>query len=110
MFPESYVSCLNESVCAKSLVRLVAMLWTVASQSPLSMGFSRQEYWSGLPCPPPRHLPDPELESACPVSLALQMDSLPTEPPGKPLRMTGGVLKTTNARHSELGILNSDSA
>ena len=59
MFPESYVSCLNESVCAKSLVRLVAMLWTVASQSPLSMGFSRQEYWSGLPCPPPGDLPQP---------------------------------------------------
>ena len=74
------------------------------------MGFSRQEYWIRLPCPPPRDLPDPEIESACPVSLALQMDSLPTEPPGKPLRMTRGVLKTTNARHSVLEILNSDSA
>ena len=41
-------------------------------------GFSRQEYWSGLPCPPPGDLPDPEIE---PVSSALQADSLPTEPP-----------------------------
>ena len=84
--------------------------WTVALQSPLSMRFSRQEYWSGLPCPPPRDLPDPEIESACPGSLALQMHSLATEPPRKPLRMTGGALKTTNARHSVLEILNSDSA
>ena len=84
--------------------------WTVALQSPLSMRFSRQEYWSGLPCPPLRDLPDPEIESACPGSLALQMHSLATEPPRKPLRMTGGVLKTTNARHSVLEILNSDSA
>ena len=74
------------------------------------MRFSRQEYWSGLPCPPPRDLPDPEIESACPGSLALQMHSLATEPPRKPLRMTGGALKTTSARHSVLEILNSDSA
>ena len=48
--------------------------WTVACQAPLSMGFSRQEYWSGLPFPPPRDLPDPEIE---PRSLALQADSFP---------------------------------
>ena len=41
--------------------------WTVAHQAPLFMGFSRQEYWSGLPCPPPEDLPDPGIE---PVSLA----------------------------------------
>ena len=41
-----------------------ATLWTVAHQTPLSMGFSRQEYWSGLPCPPPGDLPDPEIELA----------------------------------------------
>ena len=58
-----------------------AMLWTVVRQAPLSMGFSRQEYWSGLPCPPPGDLTDPEIES---VSPALQAGSLPTEPPGKP--------------------------
>ena len=44
-------------------------------------GFSRQEYWSGLPCPPPGDLPDPEIE---PNSPALQVNSLPSEPPGKP--------------------------
>ena len=43
-------------------VRLYATLWTAARQSPLSMGFSRQEYWSGLPCPPPGDLPDPGIE------------------------------------------------
>ena len=41
-----------------------ANLWTIAHQAPLSMGFSRQEYWSGLPCPPPGDLPDPEIEPA----------------------------------------------
>jgi len=46
------------------------------------MGFFRQKYWSGLPCPPPGDLPDPGIE---PVSPALQEDSLPSEPPGKPL-------------------------
>ena len=50
--------------------------WTVACQASLSVGFSRQEYWSGLPFTPPRDLPDPEIE---PGSPALQADSLPTE-------------------------------
>ena len=45
-------------------VLLFAILWTVALQAPLSMGFSRQEYWSGLPCPAPGDLPDPEIKSA----------------------------------------------
>ena len=54
--------------------------WTVAYQAPLSMRISRQEYWSGLPCPPPGDLPDPQIE---PRSPALQADSLPSEPPGK---------------------------
>ena len=48
-------------------------LWTVARQAPLSMGFSRQEYWSGLPCPPPGDLPNPGIK---PRSPALQMDPL----------------------------------
>ena len=52
-------------------------------QTPLSMGFCRQEYWSGLPCPSPGDLPDPGIEPAAPVSSALQADSLSTEPPGK---------------------------
>ena len=51
--------------------------WTVAHQAPLPTGFSRQEHWSGLPCPPSEDLPDPGTE---PGSLALQADSLPSEP------------------------------
>ena len=50
--------------------------WTVASQAPLSMGFSRQKYWNGLPFPSPEDLPDLRIESVTP---ALQADSLPTE-------------------------------
>ena len=53
----------------------------VADQALLSMGFSRQEYWSGLPFPPLGYLPDPGIEPLSPVSLALQADSLPTETP-----------------------------
>ena len=55
--------------------------WTVAHQAPLSMGFPRQEYWSGLPFPPPGNLPNPGIE---PVSLALAGRFFTTEPPGKP--------------------------
>ena len=54
----------------------------VAPQAPLSMGFSREEYWNGSPCPPPGDIPDPETE---PGFLALQADSLPSEPPGNPI-------------------------
>ena len=54
--------------------------WTVACLAPLSMEFSRQEYWSGLPFPSPGYLPDPGIE---PPFLALQADSLPSELPGK---------------------------
>ena len=67
-----------------SRVQLFATLWTVALQVPLSMGFPREEYWSGLPFPPPEDLPDPGIKSASPVSPALQVDSFPAEPSGKP--------------------------
>ena len=67
-------------VVTKSCPTLVT-LWTVACQAPLSLGFSRQEYWSGLPFPSPGNLPSPGIE---PKSAALQADSLPSEPPGKP--------------------------
>ena len=50
----------------------------------MSMGFSRQKYWSGLPFPPPEDLPDPGIKPMSPVFPALQADSLPAEPPGKP--------------------------
>ena len=59
-----------------SCVQLFVILWTVACQAPLLMGFSRQGYWSGLPCPPPGDLPDPGITSASPVSPELQADSL----------------------------------
>ena len=59
-----------------SHVRIFATILTVAYQAPLSMGFSRQEYWSGLPSPPPGHLPDPGIEPISPASPALQADSL----------------------------------
>ena len=59
--------------------------WTVACQAPLSMGFSRQEYWSRLPFSSPRDLPDPEMEPMSPVAPALADDSLLFELPGKPL-------------------------
>ena len=60
-----------------SLVWLIATLWIVALQAPQSMGFPRQEYWSGLSCPPPGDLLDPGIEPTSPVSPALQVDSLP---------------------------------
>ena len=53
--------------------------------APLSMGFSRQEYWSGLPCPPPGVLPNPVIKPSSPASPELQVSSLPAEPLGKPL-------------------------
>ena len=54
--------------------------WIIASQAPLSTRFSRQEYWSGLPCPPPGDLSDPGIKAGSP---ALQADSLLSEPSGK---------------------------
>ena len=63
------------------LCQLFTTQWTVACQAPLSMGFSRQEYWSGLPFPSPGDLPDPGVEFESP---ALQADSLLTEWQGKP--------------------------
>ena len=59
--------------------------WTVALQAPLSMGFSRQEYWSGLPCPPPGDLPHPGIEPKSLMSPAWSslVGSLPLAPPGK---------------------------
>ena len=64
-----------------SRVRLFATLWTVEHQAPPSMGFSKQEYWNGLPFPSLGDLPDPGIE---PRSPALQADALTSEPPGKP--------------------------
>ena len=66
-------------------VQLFVTLWTVAYQAPLSMGFSRQEYWNELPCPPPGDLPDPGIEPAFPVPPEFQLDSLLLSHQGSPL-------------------------
>ena len=66
-----------------SHVQLCDTLWTVAHQAPLSMGFSRQESWSGLPFPPPGDLPDPVIEPATITFPALAAGSLPPVPPEK---------------------------
>ena len=74
-------------------VLLFVTLWAVAHQASLSMGFSRQEYLSGLPCPPPGDLPDPGIEPASLVSPALQADSLPLSHQGSPLSSISGVIR-----------------
>ena len=66
-----------------SRIRLCTTLWTVARQAPLPMGFSRQEYWSGLPCPPPGDPPDPGIKPESLRSPALA-GSLPLGTLGKP--------------------------
>ena len=68
------------ALAPKSCLTL-ATLWTVACQAPLFTGFSRLEYWSGFPCPPPWDLPDPGMELLSVVSPTLVGSS---EPPGKP--------------------------
>ena len=73
----------NVCVCYSVVSDSFVIPWTVARQAPLSMGFPRQEYWSGLPLPSPGDLAHREME---PRSPALQADSLPSEPPGKPKR------------------------
>ena len=67
-----------------SLVWLFVTLWAGACQAPLSMEFYRQAYWCGLPFPPPGNLFNPGTEPVSPVSPALQLNSLPIEPSGKP--------------------------
>ena len=75
------------TVCeTRSVMFDSATPWTVACQAPLSMEFSRQEYWSGLPFPFPGDLPDLGIE---PRSPALQADSLPSESPGKSYGLYG---------------------
>ena len=81
LLPKGKVKCLS-----LSRVRLFATPQTVANQIPLSMGFSRQEYWSGLPFPLPANLPDPGIK---PGSPAMQADYLLSEPPGIPSCQNG---------------------
>ena len=85
-----------------SRVRLFVTPWTVAHQAPPSMGFSGQEYWSGLPFPSPGDLPDPGIE---PRSPSLQADALTSEPPGKPhedeIRLKELFAANSNLRNNE---------
>ena len=102
---------LSACTCVLSHVQLFSAPWTVACQTPLSMEFSRQEYWRGLPFPTPEDLPDPEIEPTSPESPALQVDSLLSEPPGKPIlgkgwRFSGiGPLRTPWSFDSVLELL-----
>ena len=76
------LTAVRKKVKVKSLNRvgLFVIPWTVACQAPPSMGFSRQEYWSGVPFPSPGDLPDPGIEPWSPVC---QADALTSESPGK---------------------------
>ena len=74
-----------------SCVRFCATPWTVAHQAPPSMGFSRQEYWSGLPFPSPGDFPNPGIEPRSPTFPA---DTITSEPPGKPRTVLQEELKT----------------
>ena len=78
-------------------VQLFAIPGIAPCQAPLCMGFSRQEYWSGLPCPPLGDLPDPGVE---PMSLA-SPDSLPLVPPGKSCRWCNNSLKLNGANRTQ---------
>ena len=93
--------------------------WTVTFQAPLSMGFSRQEYWSGLPCPPPGNLPNPGIEPPSLYLLHQQAGSLPLVLPGKPIQphavqfscsaVSYSVTPWTAACQASLSITNSQS-
>ena len=87
-FPSSSLCALfSTGMCVLShfsCVQIFATPWTTARQAPLTMGFSRQEYWSGLPFPPPGHLSDPGIKPTSLRSPALQVGSLPLTQPGKP--------------------------
>ena len=94
----------QSEVKSLSRVRLFVTQWTVAHQVPASMGFARQEYWSGLPLPSPGDLPDPGME---PRSPTLQADALTSEPPGKPNRIVFNHKKKSTAMcHSRMSFEN----
>ena len=96
LFP--YCVCVCVCVCARAHVRVQVCsvmsnsvtIWTIAGQAPLSMKFSRQEYWSGLPSPLPGALPDPGIELTSLASPALAGGFFITVPPGKPSLIVPG--------------------
>ena len=94
--------CTNESHF--SCVRLCVTPWTIASQIPLSMGFSRQEYWSGLPCSSSGDLPNLGIEPMTPTAPALLVDSLSTEPPREPCKCTHQIIPTKVSLCKEVNV------
>ena len=90
---------------AQSCLTLYDPMDYIARQAPVSMRFSRQEYWSGSPCPPPGDLPNPGVEPRC---LALQADSLPCEPSGKPRERLSGSCKEGMEVKVSLGLSESN--
>ena len=83
----------KDCACVLSHVRLFATPWTTAQQAPLSIGFPRQEYWSGLPFSTPGDLPDLGIKLTSPASPALAGGFFTTEPPGKPCSQTTSMLR-----------------
>ena len=98
--------CQSRNTCVHascfSRVRLFATPWTAAHQAPLSMGFSRQEYWSGLPCPSPGDFSGPGTEPVSPAAPALQADSLPLSHQGSPRADVTSLLKGPRASYVAL--------
>ena len=103
---KQHVICRCNTMLRHSVVSDSVTPWTVAHQAPLSMGFSRQQSWSSLPCPPPGDLPNPGIK---PQSPALQVDSLLSEPLGKPKNPGVGSLSLLqgifSAQESNWGLL-----
>ena len=99
------VDCVYVHACMLSCFsgfRFCATPWTVARQAPLSMGFSRQEYWSGLPCPPPGDLPNPGIKLSSP---ALQADSLLLSHQGSlTIYMQGFISGLSSASHLSMRV------
>ena len=89
--------------CMLSHLQLFTTPWTVARQAPLRLKFSRQEYWSELPFPPPRDLPDPGIKPTSPTSPALAGISFTTEPHGKPLGAGGSDCKESACNAGDPG-------
>ena len=89
-----------------SCVQLFVTLWTVACQTPLSVGFSRQEYWSGLLCPPPGDLPDPGIEYASPCISRIPGRFSTSEPRRKPEHQFRHCKRTCWSWQSEFRIKN----
>ena len=91
-----------DSLCVLSRVRLLTTPWTVACQVLLSMEFAWQEYWSGLPFPPPGHLPDPGIKPMSLVSPALAGGFFTTAPLGKPMGYEAAIKKIREVLMNDL--------